>query len=621
MKKLFAKIALLAVLIAPLAIALPTQAASLSVGNDNTARTMVDTFSNFTIVDTNHPVSATGTLSSFGYFAANQNPFRFVLVDPSNTVQWVSDQITPPGTGAQSFTPTPSPVSVQAGWNLGVYFSATGTIPFEQTGAPAQYTSNGSGLPTVGGALSIAGNDARTYSFVATGDTGTTAGGGTGQQICTPINLTSGTSTQTAGFTITNPQADPLNAALYSGGGVWTNSALATTIGLIPGPWVDPSVNPSFASSSAMWISTAAAHPGDTANGGQGLANQDQWRLFKTDFAIPSGATVSPITLFFTADNAVTVYFNGSSIATTSVDTFGPVPNPLDSVFSNVYSVTFTPVAGQTNTLAFVVRNSAFDISINPTGLLYNAQSQYCVSSPETPGTVNVTIVKYVDGQPATASSTNSTSFPMNATWSATNIGSGSGSFALGPLGFNNPNPYQATTANMSSGASYGVSEDTSQTNIVGSICASGTPYSLVGYTMGDTLAAAAAATPTTTAPNLSNITSNKFIIVWNKTCGQKHGEVGDDHGKGDNGNGQHDGKGDDNNGTGGTGNNNGNGGDNHQPGDNKGGNPGGQNNNGQGNGNSDAPHTVIISAGNNDNNSGGNGNGHHGGKNGNGGN
>jgi hypothetical protein len=254
---------------------------------------------------------------------------------------------------------------------------------------------------------------------------------------------------------------------------------------------------------------------------------------------------------------------NGSSISNTpTVDTFGPVPSTLDTVFSNVYSVTFTPVAGQTNTLAFVVRNSAFNTSINPTGLLYNAQSQYCVSSSETPGMVNVTIIKYVNGQPATASSTNSTSFPMNATWNAANIGSGSGSYPLGPSGFNNPNPYQATTADMTGGASYGTSEDTSQTNIVGTICASGTPYRLMGYTVGDTLAAAASATPTTAAPNLSNITSNKFIIVWNVACGKQGG--GDHNGKGDDNNG----KGNDN---GDNGSHNGNGGGNNQPGDNNG--------------------------------------------------
>jgi len=38
-------------------------------------------------------------------------------------------------------------------------------------------------------------------------------------QICTPINLISSASTQTAGYTITNPTADPLNPTLYSGGG------------------------------------------------------------------------------------------------------------------------------------------------------------------------------------------------------------------------------------------------------------------------------------------------------------------------------------------------------------------------------------------------------------------
>src|SRR5579872_215844 len=58
------------------------------------------------------------------------------------------------------------------------------------------------------------------------------------------------------------------------------------------------------------------------------------------------------------------------------------------------------------------------------------------------PSTVTVTIDKFIDGHMATADATsaNGNSFPMASTWSATNIGSGSGTYALGPTGFNSAN-------------------------------------------------------------------------------------------------------------------------------------------------------------------------------------
>ena len=145
-------------------------ATTLTVGNDTTARAIVDTYGNFVIIDTNHPVTASGGLNTFSYYASNTNAFRFVLVDSANKVLWISDQITPAGTGIQTFTPV-SPVVVHAGDNLGLYFTSTGTIPFEYAGNPAQYMPNNSGLPTVGQTLAYESSNNRTYSFVATGDT------------------------------------------------------------------------------------------------------------------------------------------------------------------------------------------------------------------------------------------------------------------------------------------------------------------------------------------------------------------------------------------------------------------------------------------------------------------
>ena len=171
-KKTLSTISTIAVILSSFAIisfAAPVSAATVTmIGNDTTARTQVDANSNFTIVDTNHPATSAGQITSFGYYASNLNPFNFVLVDGSNVVQWISPTITPTAVGVNTYTPT-SPVSIQTGWNVGLYFSSTGTIPFESTGATASYTAAASGIPTTGVALSVAGSSARTYSFAAYG--------------------------------------------------------------------------------------------------------------------------------------------------------------------------------------------------------------------------------------------------------------------------------------------------------------------------------------------------------------------------------------------------------------------------------------------------------------------
>lgn len=145
-------------------------AATVTVGNPAINGTATDTYSNFTIVDSNHPVSANGTLSTFSYYAANTNPFEFVIVDSSNVVKWISPKITPSAIGVNTWSSL-SPVAVQAGWNLGAHFDSTGTVPLNWGGAPATYTPNGNGMPTVGSALTVEGMSNRTYSWNATGST------------------------------------------------------------------------------------------------------------------------------------------------------------------------------------------------------------------------------------------------------------------------------------------------------------------------------------------------------------------------------------------------------------------------------------------------------------------
>ncbi|MFZ1075668.1 MAG: SdrD B-like domain-containing protein [Minisyncoccia bacterium] len=136
-----------------------------------------------------------------------------------------------------------------------------------------------------------------------------------------------------------------------------------------------------------------------------------------------------------------------------------------------------------------------------------------CVAYDKIPPPVKVTIDKFLNGSMATAASASSTSFSMTATWNSTSTGEGTGSYALGPIGFNSPNPYEAVTVDMTPGASYTTSENSPTT------CDAGNPFALVGYTAGATLAAAEQGTPTADAPNFTNLQSDEYVIVWNKTC------------------------------------------------------------------------------------------------------
>jgi hypothetical protein len=133
---------------------------------------------------------------------------------------------------------------------------------------------------------------------------------------------------------------------------------------------------------------------------------------------------------------------------------------------------------------------------------------------------VTVTIDKFIDGQMATSGSATGSSFPMQSSWDAANLGgAGSGSFDLGPTGLNSNTPYEAVTSNMDSGSDYAANEVTGG-DVVGASCADGKPFALAGYSVGDTREEAMAASTTTQSPSLTGIASDKFIIVHNVTCG-----------------------------------------------------------------------------------------------------
>ncbi|HVV15346.1 MAG TPA: peptidoglycan-binding protein [Candidatus Paceibacterota bacterium] len=121
---------------------------------------------------------------------------------------------------------------------------------------------------------------------------------------------------------------------------------------------------------------------------------------------------------------------------------------------------------------------------------------------------VTVTIDKYINGVKATTVNTNSASFPMKSTWDADNIGAGTGTYTLDA-----GNSYEAVTSEMTSGADYKTHETSPEE------CTADYPYKLKGYSVGDSLGQAETADIESDEPEFENITTNKYVIVWNVTC------------------------------------------------------------------------------------------------------
>ncbi len=126
---------------------------------------------------------------------------------------------------------------------------------------------------------------------------------------------------------------------------------------------------------------------------------------------------------------------------------------------------------------------------------------------------VQVTIVKYVGTEEATNENAGGASFPMHAIFPG-----GEGDYALSTTGFNNENPYRATTSQMPSGSDYSTFEN------LGTTCTGENPFALVGYSTGSTLESAVLNgsgenTPTLTTPAFTGLLHDMYVVVWNKPC------------------------------------------------------------------------------------------------------
>ncbi len=267
--------------------------------------------------------------------------------------------------------------------------------------------------------------------------------------------------------------------------------------------------------SSSTITAIAPAHPAGIVNvtvttlaGTSATSSADQY-TYTVVPASPTVTSVSPTSGPTTGGTLVTI--SGTDLTGTTDVKFGTT---TAASVTNVSSSTVTAVSPAH--AAGIV-----DVTVTTAGgtSATSSADQFTYVAPVATSTVSVTIDKFVDGAMATASSSNSGAFPMNATWNdPAGIGSGSGQFTLNA---SSTPAYEAQTVEFNLGSNYSTSEATTSPALVGTACtASSTPqFALVGYTTGNSFVEAAAGTPTTTTPSFTAMTQDKFVIVWNTTC------------------------------------------------------------------------------------------------------
>lgn len=297
------------------------------------------------------------------------------------------------------------------------------------------------------------------------------------------------------------------------------------------GPIIPSTVSDSNAVGNKTWSNPSSAKNSNNNYATVKLtSSSDQTHYLKTSnvgFSIPAGSTINGIQVSIERKQAC----DEGGCSSTVTDTIVKLVKGGTVVGNNKASATSWPTSdtvasyGSTSDLwgttwsVSEINNSGFGVVLSAERssggdrILSVDNMTITVTYTAPVSNVKVTISKYLNGAQATAGNTSSASFPMSATWSATNIGSGTGSYALSTTGYNNPDAYKATTSDMSSGANYST-EETASTS-----CTAEYPFSFVGYSTGNTIEEASVGLVSVTIPSFTNITSDKFVIVWNKTC------------------------------------------------------------------------------------------------------
>lgn len=138
------------------------QADTIVGGNAAIARTNVDGFSNFSIIDRNAPITTTGALSSWSVYAGNTGSVALLIYrfDGSQYSIVNSSAMQTPVAGLNTFS-LGAGFNVQAGDFVGLHLGTPSSVMFDGSGAAnsMSYSNNNAGMTAV-----FIGSTSRTYS-------------------------------------------------------------------------------------------------------------------------------------------------------------------------------------------------------------------------------------------------------------------------------------------------------------------------------------------------------------------------------------------------------------------------------------------------------------------------
>jgi len=153
-------------------------AAQITGGNPAVPAPNVDSYFNFSIVDTNNPISGTGTLDSWNVFTTGVGQVDLLIVTPGTYTVVGESGVVTTAAGMNTFTLS-TPISVTAGDYVGFWEGNPSTVEYAITGdtpqggvpgvgsLPVLYTYNDTGLPSISSSLipNLEGSGQRAYSI------------------------------------------------------------------------------------------------------------------------------------------------------------------------------------------------------------------------------------------------------------------------------------------------------------------------------------------------------------------------------------------------------------------------------------------------------------------------
>ena len=125
------RLAVLAAIVTLSAAARPASA-GLMGGNAVIPRGILDVFTNFSLVDKNVPINATGSVSQWSIFAGATTPVELLIYRQSGSAYSLvgSSLLVTPTLGLNTFILT-SPIAVNAGDLVGYYTQSAGVAEFD----------------------------------------------------------------------------------------------------------------------------------------------------------------------------------------------------------------------------------------------------------------------------------------------------------------------------------------------------------------------------------------------------------------------------------------------------------------------------------------------------------